>query len=144
MCDPEQKHVRGQDGGFVNEIIVENTSQASFVNNKTHSDARFSQIIPESDQFVRQPPHAPTHLGEIILNTLPDPTKDRNPLLLPIPSHVSLHHVYVAERKETDVMILGIPQRFQDKTYTTVYYKSLSQLGSEPNMKNKLNEPLPQ
>ena len=47
---------------------------------------------------------------------------------LPNPSHVVLNHVYVAERKSSDVVVLGITQRFQQKTFTTVYYKHVDSI----------------
>jgi len=126
MCDPEQKHVRGSDGGYVNEISVENNNLDSFRTNE-NSNVHFSQQMPDPDLYVRQPPHAPCHLGKIILNSIPDKEK-LNPLLLPEPSHVCLNHTYVAERKEHDVMVLAVTQRFNCKYFTTVYYKHIDSI----------------
>jgi len=123
LCDPEQKHVRGADGGYVNEIFVESTSHESFVKQNA-STKNFTQVMPDPDDYVREPPHAPAHLGNIILNN--PPPKGRNPVSLPVPSHVILNHIYVAERKDVDVVVLGMTQRFQSKTFTTVYYKHVS------------------
>lgn len=120
LCDPEQKHVRGSDGGYVNEIFVESTSHESFITQNI-SSGKFTQSIPDPDEYVREPPHAPAHLGHIILNTLPP--KGSNPLRLPAPSHVVLGHIFLAERKDRDVVVLGMTQRFQSKSFTTVYYK---------------------
>lgn len=129
LCDPEQKHVRGSDGGYVNEIFVESTSHESFINNDS-STGKFTQSMPDPDEYVREPPHAPAHLGHIILNTLPP--KGSNPLRLPSPSHVILGHIFLAERKSPDVVVLGMTQRFQSKSFTTVYYKHVDKPEADP------------
>lgn len=128
LCDPEQKHVRAADGGFVNEIVVETTCHASF--QRQHSaDGKFTQQIPDPDIYLREPPNGPHHLGQILLNT--KPPKGRNPLVLPVASHVTLDHVYVAERKAHDVVVLGLTQRYAQKSYTTVYYKHIDSIPPE-------------
>jgi len=129
LCDPEQKHVRGSDGGYVNEIFVESTSHESFITQNI-STGKFTQSMPDPDEYVREPPHAPAHLGHIILNTLPP--KGSNPLRLPPPSHVVLGHIFLAERKDRDVVVLGMTQRFQSKTFTTVYYKHVEKPDAPP------------
>jgi len=129
LCDPEQKHVRGSDGGYVNEIFVESTSHESFITQNI-STGKFTQSMPDPDEYVREPPHAPAHLGHIILNTLPP--KGSNPLRLPPPSHVVLGHIFLAERKDRDVVVLGMTQRFQSKTFTTVYYKHVEKPEAAP------------
>lgn len=129
LCDPEQKHVRGADGGYVNEIMVESTSHESFIP-QTISTGKFTQSMPDPDEYVREPPHAPAHLGHIILNTLPP--KGSNPLRLPSPSHVVLGHIFLAERKDRDVVVLGMTQRFQSKSFTTVYYKHVEKPEAVP------------
>jgi len=121
MCDPGQKHVRGNDGGYVNSIQVELKHMESFINNRSVCNFEFSQVMPDPDLYLRQPPNGPSHLGEIILNEVPD--NGTNPLLLPKPSHVVYNHVYVSERKEKDVMVLAMTSRFQDKSLTTIFYK---------------------
>lgn len=143
LCDPEQKHVLASDGGYVNEIYVETTCHASF-QNQENSIGKFTQHMPDPDDYVREPPTAPAHLKQILLNH--QPPKGRNPVSLPNPSHVVLSHVYVAERKSSDVVVLGITQRFQQKTFTTVYYKHVDSIENLPpsvdkNAQNKSENP---
>lgn len=135
ICDREKKHVKNpDDGGNANEIVAcdETKGVGSWKNMApsgmySWSDSKFGQSIPDQNEFLKNPPDAPPHLGEIPLNRIPEGGSD--PLKIPRQSHVHLGHIYVAERDVSEVVVLGITQRFRDKTYTTVYYKHEDSIG---------------
>jgi len=128
LVDHDQRHVRSVvDGGYVNEIFVEAPSANESFLEQLEEHGTYSQEMPHPDDYVREPPHAPPHLGQILLNNQPS-RKEASPVMLPPPSHVLINHVYVAERKLKDVIVLGITQRFKEKTFTTVYYKHINSL----------------
>jgi len=137
ICDREKKHVRNpDDGGNANEIVaVDETRGGSCQFTApsgmySWSDSKFTSKIPNQNEFLKNPPDAPPHLGEIPLNRIPQLISD--PLKKPRKaqhSHVHLGHIYIAERDVSEVVVLGITQRFRDKTYTTVYYKHEDSIG---------------
>lgn len=67
------------------------------------------------------PPMLPPHLLRALLNTQPP---SGNPLLLPLPHHVMLNHLYVNKSREKEgVCIYGVTCRYRSKYVTTVLYK---------------------
>ncbi len=67
-----------------------------------------------------EPPMLPPHLLRALLNTAPN---SANPLLLPLPHHVMLNHLYINRAREKDaVSIYGITCRCRSKFVTTVLY----------------------
>ena len=81
-------------------------------------DEEFRQLIPDLDEYTKEPPTLPPHLRHIILNK-PSPSTD--PLALPAPQHVSLNHLYCTAIKD-GMMVLGATQRYKDKYFTVVFY----------------------
>jgi len=103
-------------------------------------------------QYVRKPqvpaaPNLPGHLGKVILNEKPPnptllapptppsapPPNSQNkkmdsvvipddPSVLPVPSHVVLHHLGTSSVKH-GVLAVGSTTRYRDKYNTTIYYK---------------------
>lgn len=69
----------------------------------------------------------PPHFGQILLNT---DIKQVDPYLLPVPQHVTVNHLYVYQegrsKVKSDVVVLGVTQRYKSKFVTTVYYKPRS------------------
>ena len=47
-----------------------------------------------------------------------------DPLSLPSPQHVSLHHLYCTAIKD-NMMVLGATQRYKDKYITFVFYSAM-------------------
>lgn len=81
-------------------------------------DEEFQQIIPDLDDYTKEPPSLPPHLRHIILNK-PTPTID--PQALPSPQYVSLNHLYCTAIKD-GMMVLGATQRYKEKYFTVVFY----------------------
>jgi 5'-AMP-activated protein kinase regulatory beta subunit len=81
----------------------------------------FGQIIPDEDEFTKEPLGLPPHLRHIILNKF---TGSADPLALPVPQHVSLNHLYCTAIKD-GIMVLGATQRYKEKYQTTVFYSTM-------------------
>ena len=88
---------------------------------KVHN-SEFKDIIPDLDEYTKEPPSLPPHLRLIILNKLP-PTAD--PMALLEPQHVSLNHLYCTAIKD-GMMVLGATQRYRQKYVTVVFYSVMS------------------
>ena len=82
----------------------------------------FKQVIPDLDEYTKEPPSLPPHLRLIILNK-PPPSAD--PMTLPEPQHVSLNHLYCTAIKD-GMMVLGATQRYRKKYVTIVFYSVMS------------------
>tara|TARA_A100001015_G_scaffold307656_1_gene403926 strand:- start:3516 stop:4292 length:777 start_codon:yes stop_codon:yes gene_type:complete len=81
-------------------------------------ESEYGQVIPDIDDYTKEPPALPPHLRLIILNKAP-PSPD--PLALPSPQHVSLNHLYCTAIKD-GMMVLGVTQRYRSKHMTLVFY----------------------
>lgn len=77
----------------------------------------FSQVIPDLDEYTKEPPALPPHLRHIILNK----NQYVDPQLLPVPQRVSLTHLYCTAIKD-NMMVLGMTHRYKAKHVTTVFY----------------------
>lgn len=86
-------------------------------------DSEFNQVIPDIDEYTKEPPNLPPHLRLIILNK-PPTTSD--PLTLPVPQHVSLNHLYCTAIRD-GMMVLGATQRYRQKHMTLVFYSQMSE-----------------
>jgi 5'-AMP-activated protein kinase regulatory beta subunit len=84
-------------------------------------DSEYNQVIPDIDEYTKEPPGLPPHLRLIILNK-PPPTPD--PLTLPVPQHVALNHLYCTAIKD-GMMVLGATQRYRQKHMTLVFYSQM-------------------
>jgi 5'-AMP-activated protein kinase regulatory beta subunit len=82
----------------------------------------FTTVIPDVDDYTKEPPPLPPHLRHIILNK---PPYMQDTAALPVPQHVALNHLYCTAIKD-NMMVLGITQRFKTKFVTTVYYSPCS------------------
>ena len=85
-------------------------------------NSEFGDIIPDLDEYTKEPPSLPPHLRLIILNKLP-PSAD--PMALPEPQHVSLNHLYCTAIKD-GMMVLGATQRYRQKYVTIVFYSVMA------------------
>lgn len=81
----------------------------------------FHRVIPDLDEYTKEPPTLPPHLRHIILNKL-SPSAD--PLALPAPQHVSLNHLYCTAIKD-NMMVLGVTRRYKQKYLTLVFYSAM-------------------
>ncbi|KAL0229595.1 hypothetical protein GEMRC1_014212 [Eukaryota sp. GEM-RC1] len=81
----------------------------------------FGQEVPELPSKAPDP--LPRHLAKTVLNsTVPE---DTDPLLLPIPQHITINHLYVWPRRS--VLMLGTTRRYKAKSVTNVLYKPMNQ-----------------
>lgn len=87
-----------------------------------HDGEVFSHIMPDVDEYTKEPPPLPPHLRHIILNK---PPQLQDTAALPVPQHVALNHLYCTAIKD-NMMVLGITQRYKTKFVTTVYYSPCS------------------
>jgi len=153
-CAPDQKHVRDANGAYSNVLDVRSSSYRDLVEEqrkrrkKEREKAQFqyTQKLPTADHFVQDPPICPIHLHTVILNGKePEESDDdgdgqsaprrdvkarRNVMELPKPLRVSLNHLYVSDKREEEVVTLGMTERYEDKFFTTVYYTPIDSRGT--------------
>lgn len=86
------------------------------------SNDEFSQVIPDIDEYTKEPLPLPPHLRHIILNKN---VASENPLALPVPQIVSLNHLYCTAIKD-ELMVLGATQRYKEKYFTVVFYSLMA------------------
>mmetsp|Transcript_5705 Transcript_5705/g.5887 ORF Transcript_5705/g.5887 Transcript_5705/m.5887 type:complete len:250 (-) Transcript_5705:319-1068(-) len=84
-------------------------------------DTEFRQIIPDVDEYTKEPPALPPHLRHIILNK---PSSSLDALALPLPQPVSLNHLYCTAIKD-GMMVLGVTERYKHKYITQVFYSTM-------------------
>ncbi|KAI8918883.1 hypothetical protein BC831DRAFT_482021 [Entophlyctis helioformis] len=65
------------------------------------------------------PPSLPPHMQRVLLNSK---TITSDPYLLPVPTHVTLNHLYACSIRD-GVMAIGVTSRYRKKYVTTVLYK---------------------
>merc|ERR1712013_66680 len=113
----------------------------------------YTQNLPSADHFVQDPPICPIHLHTVILNRQKPEESDEdgdgassasaaghrakskakarlNVMELPKPLRVSLNHLYVSDKREEEVVTLGMTERYEDKFFTTVYYTPIDSRGT--------------
>ncbi len=84
-------------------------------------DTEFRQIIPDVDEYTKEPPALPPHLRHIILNK---PSSSLDAQALPVPQPVSLNHLYCTAIKD-GMMVLGVTERYKHKYITQVFYSTM-------------------
>eukprot|EP00474_Spongospora_subterranea_P007753 CRZ08211.1 hypothetical protein [Spongospora subterranea] len=123
---PDQPTVVDAQGVINNQIEIKAPEQENnFENDDADGCGTYGQVEPCHDNYAKDPPPLPPHLGIILLNS--DEIAGQNDaVMLPVPQHVTLSHLY-ASRSETaaeeKVCVLGITQRYMSKFVTTVYYR---------------------
>ena len=130
MVDKQKPITANMQGEQHNMLNVDEVSDFSGVTSQTESSSppgEYAQEVREPPpnparkrKNANEPPMLPPHLLRALLNTQPQ----NNPLLLPLPHHVMLNHLYINRAREKDhVLIYGVTCRFRDKYVTTVLYK---------------------
>merc|ERR1712154_712786 len=137
-CAPDQKHVRDANGAYSNVLDVRSHSYQQVIDEqrkkreKQKAQYQYTQNLPTKDHYVQDPPICPIHLLQIILNN--DHSKKQhnkiNTMELPKPLRVSLNHLYVSDKREEEVVTLGMTQRYKHKFFTTVYYTPIESRGT--------------
>eukprot|EP00095_Tigriopus_kingsejongensis_P010992 snap_masked-scaffold281_size224178-processed-gene-1.14 protein:Tk10992 transcript:snap_masked-scaffold281_size224178-processed-gene-1.14-mRNA-1 annotation:"5-amp-activated protein kinase subunit beta-1" len=144
--DPKQQTVKNNAGKMCNTITVERTDNDVFealaCDSFSLKDSRcntglendtdrlqgdsWNQDKPSEEllqlQKSKGPPILPPHLLQILLNKEVGDMGD--PVLLPEPSHVSLHHLY-AQSIRDKMLVLATTTRYRKKCVTVVLYKPL-------------------
>ena len=122
---PDQPTVADVEGRINNFIDVSDfkayTEDSSYLDIAKKDSEIYGKVIPEVEDYTKEPPPLPPHLRHIILNK-PPPTDDT--AMLPVPQHVSLNHLYCTAIKD-GMMVLGSTQRFCQKYVTTVFYSMM-------------------
>jgi len=122
-CARDQPYKKEMEGGYVNYIECRSLSQQSFISEKRRGfRGEFAQNFDLKNFCLGEPPVAPPHLGNIMLNV--NPSKGSwDPCWESPASHVVINHLYLAQSKANDVISLGMTDRYEDKQYTTVYLR---------------------
>mmetsp|Transcript_2584 Transcript_2584/g.6097 ORF Transcript_2584/g.6097 Transcript_2584/m.6097 type:complete len:232 (+) Transcript_2584:102-797(+) len=82
--------------------------------------ATYTSVMPDPDDYLKEPPLLPPHLQFALLN---QPPVRNDPNLLPLPHQSSLHHLFRTEEPELHgLRVLGTTKRHKTKFVTTVYY----------------------
>lgn len=68
---------------------------------------------------MNDPPKLPPHLSDILLNQ----TQAQDPMMLPVPQHVVLNHLYVMQHTDPAILVTGITQRFKPNIHTKITHK---------------------
>eukprot|EP00762_Andalucia_godoyi_P003603 ANDGO_00686.mRNA.1 SNF1-related protein kinase regulatory subunit beta-2 len=126
--DPDQPTV--VDGGVVNNYVdveemskVEKGKNSSKLGSNSEPEV-FEQQHHRFEVSKKHPPLLPPHLRYTPLNCEPHPV---DPVLLPMPQHVTLNHAYFSVVGDSaDVLALGVTHRYRHKFSTVVLYKPLS------------------
>jgi 5'-AMP-activated protein kinase regulatory beta subunit len=87
----------------------------------------YSQRIPDATEYIKDAPKLPPHYFSALLNA---PPYQPDPYQLPMPSHVTLNHLYVLEGASQTIIVTSISQRFRTTSFadssskfvTTVFY----------------------
>jgi len=128
---PTIADVEGQINNFIDvtDFTPYTGDENFFVKSKERKipEEEFRQVIPDLDEYTKEPPALPPHLRHIILNK-PAPTID--PQSLPTPQYVSLNHLYCTAIKD-GMMVLGSTQRYRDKYFTVVFYSVMPSSGTQ-------------
>ena len=77
--------------------------------------------------YSKPPPTLPPQLHKSVLNVT---HFEEEPLMLPLPHHVMLNHLYLMRRdtrvsQDQSMVILGVTTRYKSKFLSTVFYKPL-------------------
>ncbi|XP_047127344.1 5'-AMP-activated protein kinase subunit beta-2 isoform X1 [Hydra vulgaris] len=149
--DPHQKTVDDELGGHSNVIYVNESDfdpTQALLNDECGTNVplgasssslsrmsppgNYGQFIPDISQISQEPwaktanlipPLLPPHLLDVILNN--DVVDEDDPVVLPIPNHVALNHLYALSIKD-NVMTLSTTHRYKKKYITTVMYKPIN------------------
>jgi 5'-AMP-activated protein kinase regulatory beta subunit len=131
--DPDQPtHV---DNGVINNYVdVEDfpklTGGHGLGQNKLGASSEPEIYAHEHHRFEvskKYPPHLPPHLRYTPLNCDPHPV---DPVLLPMPQHVTLNHCYFSVvGEQADVLAMGVTHRYRHKFSTVVLYKPMDVAG---------------
>ena len=132
QCD---KWMNDMDGNPYNVLYVESyqTQQTrlkerqNILKNQSDQKYSFGQNIPNYQQYQHEdPPKCPLHLYSNKWNNGNDDQKEDNykNMRMKVPSHVKLNHLYILNKKNKDVLVMKLTEKFKDKYVDTIYYKA--------------------
>jgi hypothetical protein len=76
-------------------------------------DVEYGHHVPDFvDQYVKEPPLLPPHIGSLQQLPLNSTTRFNDPYVLSTPSSVSLHHLFCATNKKEAVRAVAVTQRY--------------------------------
>jgi Glycogen recognition site of AMP-activated protein kinase/5'-AMP-activated protein kinase beta subunit, interaction domain len=127
---PDQPTVADSAGNINNLIDLtqynnsENTSEDYGPNGRARSDTipgvPWGQVLPDEDEYSKEPPFLPPHLRNIILNSGP-PDGSVDPMQLQVPLHVTLKRLHCTAIKD-GLMVQATTHRYRKKTVASVFY----------------------
>jgi 5'-AMP-activated protein kinase regulatory beta subunit len=83
----------------------DNSDGSNAMANRPDKDREdISHIMPDLDDYTKEPPPLPPHLHHIILKKTP---QLQDTAALPVPQHVALNHLYCTAIKD-NMLVLGI------------------------------------
>jgi 5'-AMP-activated protein kinase regulatory beta subunit len=92
-------------------------------------NAPYGQVIPDEDEYTKEPPLLPPQLRSIILNSPSPEVADST--RLPVPMHVTLNHLYCTAIKD-GLMVQATSQRYRRKHVSLVFYAPMPMASSTP------------
>lgn len=98
--------------------------------------SNYGQKFPAQNDYVQDPPKLPPHLTDILLNQ----SSPQDPLMLPIPTHVILNHLYVSKTDDPEVLVTAITQRFKPNSHTKITHRFVTTVYYAPRNRNKITE----
>jgi 5'-AMP-activated protein kinase, regulatory beta subunit len=124
VTDADKPTTSTHTGETFNVLVAEHVGEFAVSSHTTRSSSppgEYGQEITEPPPNPRakrkgnpnEPPMLPPHLLRALLNTQPSSS---NPLLLPLPHHVMLNHLYINTSREKDgILIHGVTCRYKSK-----------------------------
>lgn len=122
---PDQPTVADTAGNINNVIDLTGfTAEDDYAPGRVRADSipgvPWGQVLPDEDEYSKEPPFLPPHLRNIILNSGP-PDGSSDPMQLQPPLHVTLKRLHCTAIKD-GLMVQATTQRYRKKFVATVYY----------------------
>lgn len=102
----------------VQEYIPENLDSLSGFQHPPSPPSSYNQMLPQPDDYAKEPPAVPPQLLLTLLNC---PTAPETNAQLPRPQHVILNHLY--HKRSKSMWCAGTTHRYRSKYVTVVMYK---------------------
>lgn len=106
----------------VQEYVAENLDGLANFEPPPSPVSSYSNPIPGSEDFMKEPPVIPPQLQLSLLNV---PSSMDGNTSLPRPQHVVLNHMYLQRVNQTkSAIVVGMTHRYKSKYITTVLYRA--------------------
>jgi 5'-AMP-activated protein kinase regulatory beta subunit len=121
--DGKQPVVKGRNGNINNiiEVVAQAPESADGKDAQLNEDAQYGTVIETDDDLAKEPPLLPPQLQISLLNA---PMDALDAAIMPVPQHVVLNHLHVANRGP--VIAFATAHRFRKKYFTSVMFTKSS------------------